>query len=75
MSASPLVVRPADALKPAGAVGSPFRNVSSAQVSSGNGTPQPSKDKKAAPVPTTAPTLDLAEQMNEVEKKQYVKGS
>ncbi|KAF4779714.1 hypothetical protein HER10_EVM0006048 [Colletotrichum scovillei] len=74
MSASPLVVRPADAFKPAGAVGSPFRNVSSAQVSSGNGTPQPSKDKKAAPVPTTAPTLDLAEQMNEVEKKQYVKG-
>lgn len=72
MSASPLVVRATDALKPAGSVGSPFRNASSAQAST-NGTPQPPKEKKTTPVFTT-PTLDLAEQMNEVEKKKYVKG-
>ena len=39
MSASPLVVRATDALKPAGSIGSPFKNVSSNQASA-NGTPQ-----------------------------------
>ncbi|KAI8285442.1 Serine/threonine-protein kinase KIN28 [Colletotrichum sp. SAR11_57] len=71
MSASPLVVRATDALKPAGSIGSPFKNVSSNQASA-NGTPQPPKDKNApASLP---PTLDLAEQMNEEEKRKYVKG-
>ncbi|KAK2590931.1 TFIIH complex serine/threonine-protein kinase subunit kin28 [Conoideocrella luteorostrata] len=53
-------------------LGSPLKNLASGQTSS-NGTPKP-----AAPPPTSAatlpPTLDLAEQMNEEEKRKYAKG-
>ncbi|RFU79716.1 serine threonine- kinase [Trichoderma arundinaceum] len=56
------------------AVSSPLKNLASGSgQTSSNGTPKP------APVPastsqTLPPTLDLAEQMNEEEKRKYVKG-
>ncbi|OTB05823.1 hypothetical protein M426DRAFT_56317 [Hypoxylon sp. CI-4A] len=71
MAVSPVVMHPSDAIQNSKAVSSPLKNANSAQASS-NGTPV------TAPVatqPSTALlTLDLAEQLNEDEKRKYVKG-
>ncbi|TQV99089.1 hypothetical protein V2A60_004582 [Cordyceps javanica] len=53
------------------AVGSPYKNLASGTNSSSNGTPKPTPPTSAPQVP---PTLDVAEQMNEEEKRKYVKG-
>lgn len=52
------------------AIGSPFKNLASGTNSS-NGTPKPTPPTSA---PAAPPTLDVAEQMNEEEKRKYVKG-
>ncbi|KXJ93148.1 kinase-like domain-containing protein [Microdochium bolleyi] len=82
MAVSPVVAYPSDALQPqptqhATGISSPLKLVSSAQASS-NGTPLPSAAQQG-PAPTSAPslaaaTLDLAEQLNEEEKRKYFKG-
>ncbi|KAL7625427.1 TFIIH complex serine/threonine-protein kinase subunit kin28 [Parahypoxylon ruwenzoriense] len=69
MAVSPVVMHPTDALQNPGAVSSPLKNVTSAQASA-NGTPV-AAPTSAATLPTT---LDLAEQLNEEEKRKYVKG-
>lgn len=53
------------------AIGSPYKNLASGTNSSSNGTPKPTPPTSA---PTLPPTLDVAEQMNEEEKRKYVKG-
>lgn len=74
MTLSPVVTHTAESIRAQGAraASSPFKTLTSNPTSS-NGTPRP------APPPTahaaTLPaTLDLAEQMNEEEKRKYVKG-
>ncbi|EGX92527.1 serine/threonine-protein kinase [Cordyceps militaris CM01] len=53
------------------AIGSPYKNLASGTNSSSNGTPKPAPPTS---VPQLPPTLDVAEQMNEEEKRKYVKG-
>ncbi|KAI1106140.1 serine/threonine-protein kinase [Jackrogersella minutella] len=68
MAVSPLV----SGLQNPRSVSSPLKNATSAQTSS-NGTPVPT----VPPNPTAAilePSLDVAEQLNEDEKRKYVKG-
>ncbi|KAJ1329393.1 cyclin-dependent kinase 7 [Microdochium nivale] len=82
MAVSPVISYPSDALQPqptrhATGISSPLKLVSSAQPSS-NGTPVPSAARQP-PASTSAPalpaaTLDLAEQLNEEEKRKYFKG-
>ncbi|KAI2641839.1 Pkinase-domain-containing protein [Hypomontagnella submonticulosa] len=72
MAVSPLIMHPTDALQNPRSVSSPLKNVNSAQASS-NGTPvvvAPSAAAAAAQVTS----LDIAEQLNEEEKRKYVKG-
>ncbi|KAL1899029.1 TFIIH complex serine/threonine-protein kinase subunit kin28 [Ceratocystis pirilliformis] len=84
MTGSPLVARPSSALNPSlmSPVPSPFKQQqlgSPSRFSSSNATPKlagaaptaPSSSDLAARLPQT---LDLSEQMNEVEKKKYIKG-
>lgn len=54
---------------------SPLKNVASGSASS-NGTPRPAvkAPTSSSSAPTVPPTLDLAEQMNEEEKRKYAKG-
>ncbi len=52
-------------------VSSPLKNLASGPASS-NGTPKPAPVGGATTLP---PTLDLAEQMNEEEKRKYAKGN
>lgn len=76
MAVSPLVMHPTDALQNANtarAVSSPLKNPNSAQASS-NGTPQAATSVVANATVTTQAPLDLAEQLNEDEKRKYVKG-
>ncbi|KAI0129306.1 serine/threonine-protein kinase [Hypoxylon sp. NC0597] len=73
MAVSPVVMHPTDALQNSRPVSSPLKNAASAQASS-NGTPVTSS---VAPNPSAAllsTSLDLAEQLNEEEKRKYVKG-
>ncbi|KAI1214917.1 serine/threonine-protein kinase [Annulohypoxylon truncatum] len=73
MAVSPLVTHPQDALQNPRSVSSPLKNATSAQASS-NGTPV---SAAVAPNPSAAimsPSLDIAEQLNEDEKRKYVKG-
>jgi cyclin-dependent kinase 7 len=68
MSASPLVAHPTD-------VRSPLKNASSAHTSA-NGTPNIKVAGSTSNAPISLPpTLDIAEQMNEEEKRKYVKGT
>ncbi|OAA66258.1 serine/threonine-protein kinase [Cordyceps fumosorosea ARSEF 2679] len=53
------------------AIGSPFKNLTSGTNSSSNGTPKLTPPTSVPQLPTT---LDVAEQMNEEEKRKYVKG-
>ncbi len=72
MAVSPLVAPPADALHPSRPGTSPFKRQASGALSS-NGTPRP--PPRTADYEVRVPTtLDLAEQMNEEEKRKYVKG-
>ncbi|KAI4868338.1 Pkinase-domain-containing protein [Hypoxylon rubiginosum] len=75
MAVSPLVMHPTDALQNPRSASSPLKNASSAQASS-NGTPSaapvaPNVSAAAAALPAS---MDLAEQLNEEEKRKYVKG-
>ncbi|KAF5025435.1 hypothetical protein F66182_2495, partial [Fusarium sp. NRRL 66182] len=75
MALSPVVTHTVEAAQPQNlgrAISSPLKNVTS-QTSSSNGTPKP--PLTSAPAPASNPTtLDLAEQMNDEEKRKYVKG-
>jgi cyclin-dependent kinase 7 len=75
MALSPVVTHTVEGGQPQSlgrAISSPLKNVTS-QTSSSNGTPMP--PVTSAPVQTSIPTtLDLAEQMNDEEKRKYVKG-
>ncbi|KAG5980015.1 hypothetical protein E4U55_004469 [Claviceps digitariae] len=76
MAASPVVTI---TQQHARTVGSPLKTLASGQTSS-NGTPNPSLQQQQKPTPKSSsrplppPTLDLAEQMNEDEKRKYAKG-
>ncbi|KAI1377394.1 serine/threonine-protein kinase [Hypoxylon crocopeplum] len=70
MAVSPVVVHSADSLQNPRSVSSPLKNVNSAQASS-NGTPSAAPNPGAVAAPTS---LDVAEQLNEEEKRKYVKG-
>ncbi|KAI1758895.1 kinase-like domain-containing protein [Hypoxylon sp. FL1150] len=74
MAVSPLVMHPSDALQNPRSASSPLKNAGSAQASS-NGTPlaQPVAPNASAAAAMPA-SLDLAEQLNEDEKRKYVKG-
>ncbi|KAI0471997.1 kinase-like domain-containing protein [Xylariaceae sp. FL0804] len=77
MAVSPLVAHPTDALQHPRPVSSPLKHAASAQNSaqaSANGTPLASQ---VAPNPAAAVqmnSMDLAEQLNEEEKRKYIKG-
>ncbi|KAL5604046.1 hypothetical protein BROUX41_002038 [Berkeleyomyces rouxiae] len=84
MTGSPLVARPTSALAPP-LPGSPLRSplkpaqlASPGRLSSSNATPKPANSTAALSSSELASrlpqTLDLSEQMNEVEKKKYIKG-
>ena len=70
MSVSPLVAYPTDVLKTR-PISSPLKRQASAGLSS-NGTPRAAR--QTGPAADAPATLDLAEQMNEQEKKKYIKG-
>lgn len=79
MAVSPVVTHTVEAALPQSqtlqrAISSPLKNVVvPSQTSSSNGTPKP--PVTSVPAPATMPaTLDLAEQMNDEEKRKYVKG-
>lgn len=74
MALSPMVLHPADALQTANArpVSSPLKIVDSAAASS-NGTPAATVQPNAT-VAVQSASLDFAEQLNEDEKRKYVKG-
>ncbi|KAH9910012.1 protein kinase-like domain-containing protein [Xylariomycetidae sp. FL2044] len=74
MAVSPLVMHPTDALQNPRSVSSPLKNAASASAqASSNGTPIPAQVAPNAATAVSA-SLDLAEQMNEEEKRKYVKG-
>lgn len=71
MSGSPLIARPSDIPPGPLASGSPLKPNSGQASSSSTPRPQPTVLPPAVGAP---PTLDLAEQMNEEEKRKYVRG-
>ncbi|RYO84365.1 hypothetical protein DL766_007652 [Monosporascus sp. MC13-8B] len=75
MAVSPLIMHPTDALQNPStrAVSSPLKNASSAQASS-NSTPLPNPVVPNAAAAIQSSSLDLAEQLNEEEKRKYVRG-
>ncbi len=74
MAVSPLILPPTSALQNGRTVSSPLKNAASAQTSS-NGTPQATQVvPDAAAGAAQSASLDLAEQLNEDEKRKYVKG-
>ena len=70
MAVSPVVTQTADRAKP---VASPLKIVGASTQTSANGTPLPAPS--ADTIANLPPTLDLAEQMNDEEKRKYVKGT
>ncbi|XDG02045.1 hypothetical protein ABKA04_001660 [Annulohypoxylon sp. FPYF3050] len=73
MAMSPLVMHPQDALPNARPASSPLKNATSTQASS-NGTPVPATLTPNPAAAINSPSLDIAEQLNEEEKRKYVKG-
>ena len=75
MAVSPVVTHTAESVRAQStrAAASPFKTLTSGPTSS-NGTPRPAPTSTAHVV-TLPTTLDLAEQMNEEEKRKYVKGA
>ncbi|TGJ86144.1 hypothetical protein E0Z10_g2586 [Xylaria hypoxylon] len=73
MAVSPLILHPAGALQNARSVSSPLKNAASTQTSS-NGTPLATQVVPNATAAVQSTSLDLAEQLNEDEKRKYVKG-
>lgn len=74
MAVSPLVMHSRDALQNTRSASSPLKNIPSAQPSaqtSTNGTPLAVPNATAAVQSTS---LDVAEQLNEEEKRKYIKG-
>ncbi|KAJ2977550.1 hypothetical protein NUW58_g7778 [Xylaria curta] len=72
MAISP-IPHPTGALQNARAVSSPLKNAASAQTSS-NGTPLANQVVPNAAAAAQSTYLDLAEQLNEDEKRKYIKG-
>jgi cyclin-dependent kinase 7 len=70
MAVSPVVTHTVDRSRTAA---SPLKIIGASTQTSANGTPQPAPSAEA--VANLPPTLDLAEQMNDEEKRKYVKGS
>lgn len=79
MTLSPVVTHTAEATQrqpqTLRAISSPLKMVTSGQTSSSNGTPMPVVAPAASQPSAVPATLDLAEQMNDEEKRKYVKGS
>ncbi|GAW12660.1 hypothetical protein ANO14919_020300 [Xylariales sp. No.14919] len=73
MAVSPLILHPTGALQNARSVSSPLKNAASAQTSS-NGTPLATQVVPNVAAAVQSTSLDLAEQLNEDEKRKYVKG-
>ncbi|KAI0977359.1 kinase-like domain-containing protein [Xylaria arbuscula] len=73
MAVSPLVLHPTSALQNSRALSSPLKIAASAQTSS-NGTPLATQVVPNAAAAAQSTTLDLAEQLNEDEKRKYIKG-
>ncbi|KAI2623303.1 serine/threonine-protein kinase [Hypoxylon sp. NC1633] len=73
MAVSPMVMHPTDALQHPRPASSPLKNTSSAQASS-NGTPSAVPATASTSAATLPTSLDFAEQLNEEEKRKYVKG-
>ncbi|KAF3064217.1 Serine/threonine-protein kinase KIN28 [Daldinia childiae] len=73
MAVSPVVVHSTDAPPNPRSLSSPLKTVTSAQASS-NGTPVVSTAAPNVVAAAQATSLDLAEQLNEEEKRKYVKG-
>ncbi|KAI0540997.1 Pkinase-domain-containing protein [Xylaria digitata] len=73
MAVSPLILHPTSALQNARSVSSPLKNVASTQTSS-NGTPLATQVVPNAAAAAQSTSLDIAEQLNEDEKRKYVKG-
>ncbi|KAI0502988.1 Pkinase-domain-containing protein [Xylaria bambusicola] len=77
MAVSPLIVPPTSTLQNGRAVSSPLKNIpsniASAQASS-NGTPVATQVVPNATAAAQSTSLDLAEQLNEEEKRKYAKG-
>lgn len=72
MAVSPVVTYTAETVRQhSRPVSSPLKIIASGQTSS-DGTPRPALPPTSAA--TLPVTMDLAEQMNEEEKRQYVKG-
>jgi cyclin-dependent kinase 7 len=71
MALSPVVTHTIDRSRPAT---SPLKIVGSSNQTSANGTPKPAATSAEA-VANLPPSLDLAEQMNDEEKRKYVKGT
>ncbi|KAL2211997.1 Pkinase-domain-containing protein [Sarocladium strictum] len=69
MAVSPVVTHTVDRSRTAA---SPLKIIGASTQTSANGTPQPAPSAEA--VANLPPTLDLAEQMNDEEKRKYVKG-
>jgi cyclin-dependent kinase 7 len=77
MAVSPMVLQPSDVLQTANAATarpatSPLKNVNSA-VASSTGTPAATVTPNVN-IAVQSASLDLAEQLNEEEKRKYVKG-
>jgi cyclin-dependent kinase 7 len=76
MAVSPVVLHPAEALQQTGnakSVSSPLKHANSALASS-NGTPLATTVVPSASTAAQSTILDLAEQLNEDEKRKWVKG-
>ena len=73
MAVSPVVTQTRESGQQSRVASSPLKRLASGQTS-GNGTPRPAVSSTSAGH-TLPPTLDVAEQMNEEEKRKYVKGN
>jgi cyclin-dependent kinase 7 len=69
MALSPVVTHVAESAQ-SQHLNSPLKNPVVSSKTSSNSTPRPASNNAIS----TAPTLDLAEQMNEEEKRKYIKG-
>jgi cyclin-dependent kinase 7 len=73
MALSPVVTHTVESLQNPRSISSPLKTLVSSGQASSNGTPKPAPSAQAlAALPATA---DLAEQMNDEEKRKYVKGN
>ncbi|KAI1486219.1 kinase-like domain-containing protein [Biscogniauxia mediterranea] len=74
MVVSPLPMHPTDALQHAKSLSSPLKTAATSAQTSSNGTPLASQVAPNTAAAVQSASLDLAEQLNEEEKRKYVKG-